>query len=271
MSSEPKLSKEFSAHLDAGHKIDTTETFNLLLATRDKAWDIISKALPFQEDNHCADIHQFDDLSGNPLGRMRNFTGPKCHVDWVIHSNIGNPSNTFTNIHLTFWMAGNTDVPHLGLAFGTLPDVFFYADLMPRYELVTKPKHCHAYYDPINTLHLELGKDLHTAGYTALIPHMAYIRSSLSPCVLAGVTSPEFYTEKAEPRIFELVNYWVDLVKNAREISDPKEQVFLKERDYQQRKNIVYLDPANPIAARLVGQEAADRLVRILAGEERGD
>ena len=270
MSSEPKLSKEFAQHLGGGQKIDTTETFDLLLATRDKAWDMISGTLNFEEDMHCADIHEFDDLNGDPLGRIRNFTGPECHVDWVIHSNIGHPRNTFTNIHLTFWMKGTTDIPHLGLAFGTLPDAFFYADMMPRYELVTNPDHCQTYYDPVNNLHLQLGKDLYADGYTVLIPQMSYIRSSLSPCVLAGITSPEFYKEKAEPRIFKLVEYWIDLVKNAREITDAKKQVFLTDRDYQQRKSIVYMDPANPIAERLVGKSVANRLVRILAGEERG-
>ena len=269
MTTEPKLSEDFAKHLNEGLKVDTTEAFEMLLESRDKIWDMISARLPLIEDYHCADIHEFSDLSGQPLGRMRNYSGPECHVDWVIRSNIGHPSNTFTNMHLTFWMKGTTDVPHLGIAFGTLPDVFFYTDLMPRYELVTNPEHCQTYYDPLNSLYSDLGKDLKDAGTTHLIPHMPYIRSSLSPCALSGVTSADFYKEKAEPRIFELVEYWLNLVENARETS-AEERAFLESRDYQQRKNIVYLDPANPIAARLVGQEAADRLVRILAGEERG-
>ena len=271
MTENAGISEEFARHLGAGQKLDTTPTFEMLLATRDKAWEMISSRLPLVEDTHCADIHEFNDLQGQQLGRMRNYTGPECHVDWVIHSNIGHPSNTFTNIHLTFWMKGTTDVPHLGMAFGTLPEAFFYADLMPRYELVTNPDHCLAYYDPLNNLHLEMGKDLHSAGYTALTPQMPYIRASLSPCAIAGVTSAEFYKEKAERRVLELVEYWIGLVENAREIEDPAEQTFLTTRDYQQRKSIVYLDPANPIAERLVGKEAADRLVRILAGEERGN
>lgn len=270
MSEKSGLSEEFARHLDSIHKLDTTETFTRLLETRDKAWDKISSSLPFVEDMHCADIHEFNDLEGNPLGRMRNFTGPECHVDWVIHSNIGHPSNTFTNIHLTVWIKDTIDVPHLGLAFGTLPEVFFYADMMPRYELVTTPDHCLTYYDPVGHLNLGMGKDLHEAGYMSLVPYMPFIRSSLSPCVVAGVTARDFYVEKAEPRIFELVEYWIGLVKKAKPITDKSKRDFLARRDYQQRKSIVYLDPANSIAVRLVGQKAADRLVRILAGEERG-
>jgi len=264
------ISSEFARHLEDGQCLDTSETFKMILATRDKAWETISERLPLIEDIHCEDIREFDDLDGNPLGRMRTFTGPECHIDWVIHSNIGNPANTFTNIHLTIWMKGTTDIPHLGLAFGTLPEVFFYADIMPRYELVANPKHCSKYFDPINGAHLAFGKQLRSNGFTGLIPEMPFIRSSLSPCPIASITTPEFYRDHAEPAIFDLVEYWIGLVEHARPVSDATTQEFLTKRDYEQRRNIVYLDPANAIAERLVGKDAADRLIRILAGEERG-
>lgn len=66
MSENSGLSEEFARHLDSIHKLDTTETFTRLLETRDKAWDKISSSLPFVEDMHCADIHEFNDLEGNP-------------------------------------------------------------------------------------------------------------------------------------------------------------------------------------------------------------
>lgn len=264
------ISEEFIRHLSDGQTLDTTSTFETVLATRDKAWEMISSRLPLVEDLHCADIHTFDDLSGNPLGRMRNFTGDDCPIDWVIHSNIGSPTNTFTNIHLTCWMKDTVDVPHLGLAFGTLPEAFFYADLMPRYELVTHPEYCREYYGPLNKLHLEFGKQLRKDGFVGLVPEMPFIRSSLSPCPIASITSPEFFKQYAEPAILQVVEHWIDLVENAKPVTDPAERKFLAKRDYAQRHSIVYNDPANPIAERLVGKEAADRLIRILAGEERG-
>lgn len=270
MSDDAGISEEFARHLGDEHQINTQDTFDRILQTRDKAFEMIRARLPLVEDMHCADIHEFNDLDGNQLGRMRNFTGPECHVDWVIHSNIGHPKNTFTNIHLTFWMKGTTDVPHLGLAFGTLPEVFFYVDLMPRYEIVTNPEHCHKYYDPLNKMHMDFRSEMREAGHESLVPNMPFIRSSLSPCVIAGVTPEDFYVEHAEQKILDLVEYWIGLVENAENIKDPEMQKIFTDRDTKQRKTIVYLDPANPIAARLVGQTAADRLVRILAGEERG-
>lgn len=264
------ISEEFARHLSGGHTLDTTETFTPLLAFRDKVWSIISERLNLVEDDHCSDIHEMADLQGNKVGRMRNFTGPECHVDWVIHSNIGKPEDTFTNIHLTIWMNGTTDIPHLGMAFGTLPEAFFYADMMPRYELVTHPEYCKKYYTPINQLHLEFGKKLRSEGYTNLIPEMPFIRASLSPCAIASLTTGDFFQEHGEPAILQMVEYWLGLVENAEEITDPAEQARLTERDYAQRRSIVYNDPANPIAERLFGKEATDRLLRILAGEERG-
>ena len=267
---KPTMTAEFARHLDSGQKIDTTETYHEVLALRDRIWDYVQSQLSFTEDLGCADIHEFSDLSGNPLGRMRNFSGQGDNpVDWVIHSNIGSPENTFTNIHLTFWMKDNTDIPHLGLAFGTLPEAFYYADLMPRYELVCHPEHVEKYYAPVNQLAMEHLTALYQEGVKPFHAAMPFIRSSISPCGICGVGPLAFYKQHAEDKIMAMVEYWVNLVKNAKLDSDAAECAKRRHRDYQQRKNIVYLDPANPIAARLVGQEAADRLVRILAGEER--
>ncbi|TKB46051.1 hypothetical protein [Thalassotalea mangrovi] len=267
--SNANVTAEFARHLDEGQQIDTSETYLAVLSLRDRIWDYIQSELEFDEDLGCADIHQFDDLNGNHLGRMRNFTGKNNPVDWVIHSNIGQPENTFTNIHLTFWMKDNTDVPHLGMAFGTLPEAFYYIDLMPRCELVLHPDYVQKYYQPVNGLAMKHLNDLYFNNVKPFHAAMPFIRASLSPCAVAGVGPLSFFKDHAEDAIFELVRYWVALVKQAKIDTDTQACAFRRQRDYMQRRNIVYLDPANPIAERLVGKEAADRLVRILAGEER--
>lgn len=270
MSDSSIMTKEFARHLDGSNQVDTTETYNDILALRDRIWDYVQSELAFEEDLGCEDIHNFSNLSGDHLGRMRNFTGKDDNpIDWVIHSNIGDPKNTFTNIHLTFWMKDCTDVPHLGLAFGTLPDTFYYADLMPRYELVTHPEHCKKYFDPLNSIVVEHLNALYTENVKPFYAAMPYIRSSLSPCAIAGVGPLDFFKNNAEEKIMQMVKYWVGLVKAAQKDTNQASCDERRHRDYAQRKNIVYLDPANPIAERLVGKEGADRLVRILAGEER--
>lgn len=267
---KPMMTEEFARHLASGLKMDTSAIYTEVLALRDRIWDYVSSELAFTEDLGCEDIHQFNDLTGNPLGKMRTFTGKGNNpVDWVIHSNIGLPENTFTNIHLTFWMKDNTDIPHLGLAFGTLPEAFYYADLMPRYELVTHPNYVEKYYAAVNQMALDHQKALYQDGVKPFHAAMPFIRSSISPCAICGVGPLAFFKQHAEEQIMAMVKYWVGLVKQASPDSDAEACAERRQRDYQQRKNIVYLDPANPIAERLVGKEAADRLVRILAGEER--
>ncbi|WP_185962631.1 hypothetical protein [Thalassomonas sp. M1454] len=264
------ITEEFARHVDSGLKQDTSTTYNEVLQLRDDIWTYISNELDFEEDFGCKDIESFSDLNGEHLGRMRNFTGAKdTPVDWVIHSDIGQPKNTFTNIHLTFWMKDCTDVPHLGMAFGTLPEAFYYIDIMPRYELVTNPEHCVKYYDDLNPVALAHQSELFEQGVKPFHAAMPFIRASLSPCAVAGVGPLNFFQDCAKEKIWAVVKHWVELVKAAKVDTDQAACDERRHRDYQQRKSIVYLDPANPIAERMVGKEAADRLVRILAGEER--
>ncbi|WP_299592244.1 hypothetical protein [uncultured Microbulbifer sp.] len=264
-----KLTKEFAAHLDGDNHIDTSETYTAVLATRDRVWEKISSVLSLREDNRCADLHSFNNVDGEPIGRMRTFTGDQSPIDWIIHSNIGSPKKTFTNIHLTIYVNDSVDIPHLGMAFGTLPDAFFYVDPMPRYEVLSEPDHLQEYLAPLNDTYMALQNELFEAGVKPFNPAMPFIRSSLSPVALAGVVPLAFYLEKVEPKIFAYVDHWLELVKNARTVTDQDERKRLRERDVRVRSNIVHLDPANPIAERLVGKETADRLVRILCADER--
>ncbi|GMG86318.1 hypothetical protein [Biformimicrobium ophioploci] len=271
MEAKQNLSKEFVAHLDGDDKLDTSATFAAVLATRDAIWKKVSSALSLQEDMRCADIREFSDLDGNAVGRIRTFTGDLSPVDWVIHSNIGRPQNTFTNIHLTVYLDDSIDVPNLGMAFGTLPDAFFYVDPMPRCEVLSQPDYLQKYMAPLNDIYMELQQELFEAGIKPLVPAMPFIRSSLSPLALAGVVPLDFYREKVEPKVHAYVDYWLELVRNAAPLADPEARARLKQRDTLVRRNIVHLDPANPIAERLVGKPLADRLVRILCAEERSE
>lgn len=265
---EANLSKEFVSHLAGGDATDTTETFEYLLAFRDRAWNEINSRLSLKEDLACSDIRQYNDVDGNPLGHIRTYTGDQSPVDWVVHSHIGDPKKSFTNIHMTVWNDETTEVPHLGSAFGTLPDAFYYLDLMPRYELLSHPEHLDRYINKLNNVHIQLNQKIIAAGISPFVPTMSFIRSSLSPCVLAGVVPLEFFKEHVEQHLWDAYQYWIELMENAQPAPESK-RAELKARDTLIRNNIVELDPANPIAVRLVGQKMADRLERILSGNER--
>ncbi|AQQ67904.1 hypothetical protein Mag101_09805 [Microbulbifer agarilyticus] len=271
MENTENLTEEFVAHLAGDVKIDTSETFDAVMTTRDRIWEKIQNSLSLKEDLRCADLHNFDNLNGEHIGRMRTFTGDQSPVDWIIHSNIGTPQNTFTNIHLTIYLDDSVDVPHLGMAFGTLPDAFFYIDPMPRYEPLSYPEHLQEYLSPLNDIYMSLQAELFEAGVKPFNAAMPFIRGSLSPVALAGIAPLDFYREKVEPKVFAYVDHWLKLVHEAKAVQDAETRAQLKQRDELIRRNIVHLDPANPIAERLVGKPLADRLVRILCAEERSE
>ncbi len=266
---EKNLSKEFVEHFKEDQALDTTEVFDQLIATRNSVWGKITAQLPTREDQKNSDLRKFNDLNGDYIGQMQNFYGVGNPIDWVIHSNIGSPKKTFTNIHLTTYLDQSVDTPHLGFALGTLPDVFFYIDLMPRVDVLREPDYLQKYLAPLNDTWLELQEDMFAAGIKPFSAVMPFIRSSLSPVAMVGIVPMPFFKEKIEPKMQRYVDYWLELMKKAEPLNDPEYQQKLLHDDTLIRNNIVNLDPANAIAERLVGQELADRLFGILRGEER--
>lgn len=251
--------------LDSRGKVDNTNVFNYLVGVREKCWQMINSALSLHEDLACQDIEHIPDLDGNTVGNMHTYTGDKSPVDWLVRSWIGKPETGFTNIHLTAWLNETVDVPHLGFALGTAPDVFFYCDLMPRYEIPLHPEHMDKYHQPLNDTWVNLRRDKSISVFN---PVDMFTRSSLSPAVMVGLVPFEIFKEKVEPHLYEYVQYWVDLVKAAE--PTPKEiRPVLQHRDHHVRKNIVERDPANVLADRLLGVPMRERLVRILWGADR--
>lgn len=251
--------------LDSRETVDNTAVFNYLLNVREKCWQMISQELSLREDMTCADIEHIPDLQGNIVGNMHTYTGDQSPVDWLLRSWIGKPETGFTNIHLTAWLNETVDVPHLGFALGTAPDVFFYCDLMPRYEIALHPEHMDKYHLSLNENWVKLRRD---PDINVFNPVDMFTRSALSPAVLVGLVPFKVFTEKIERHLYDYVRYWIDLVKNAP--PTPKEtRPALKHRDHHVRKNIVERDPANILADRMLGVPMRERLVRILWGADR--
>ncbi len=266
---EKNLSEEFIQHFKEDQLQDTTKVFEQLIAIRNSIWDKISTQLPAAEDDKNSDLRNFNDLNGDHIGQMRNFYGVNNPIDWVIHSNVGSPKKTFTNIHLTTYLDQTVDTPHLGFALGTLPDVFFYIDLMPRVDVLREPDYLLKYLAPLNDTWLELQQDIYAANIKPFSAVMPFIRSSLSPVAMVGIVPMPFFEEKVMPKIQHYVEYWLELMSMAEPLSDPDYQQQLLHDDTLIRNNIVNLDPANAIAERLVGEDLANRLYGILRGEER--
>jgi len=249
--------------LDAHAPVDNTETFRYLLNVRERAWEIIHTSIHVREDLKCKDIQQIPDPQGNIVGNIHTYTGEK--IDWIVRSWIGRPETGFTNIHLTCWMNEETDVPHLGLALGTAPDVFCYVDFLPRYDPPLSFDHLNQYHETMNETWIALRRN---PRYKTFTPVHLYTRSTLSPIAICGLLPFEDFRAVVEPIMLQYVCQWVEFVKHAQPL-DAEKRAAIKQRDILLRRTIVEKDPANVLADRLVGVPMRERLVRILHAEER--
>lgn len=249
--------------LDAHAPVNNTEVFHYLLNVREQAWDIIRSSLNLREDRACQDIQNIPDLQGNIVGNIHTYTGDR--IDWIVRSWIGKPETGFTNIHLTCWVNEEIDVPHLGLALGTAPDVFCYVDFLPRYDAPVSFDHLNQYHEPMNETWIALRR--HPA-YKTFNPVHLYTRSTLSPIAVCGLLPFADFKALVEPVMLQYVRKWVELVQTAQPIS-PEKRPALRQRDEILRRTIVEKDPANILADRMLGVPMRERLVRILHAAER--
>lgn len=249
--------------LDSRKPVDNTEVFNYLLNVREQAWEMVNQGLTLRRDMKCADIEQIPDLQGNVVGNMFTYTGDK--IDWIVRSWIGKPETGFTNIHLTCWVNDEIDVPHLGMALGTAPDVFCYVDFLPRYDAPVSFDHLNEYHEPMNETWIALRRN---PVYKTFNPVHLYTRGTLSPIAVCGLLPFADFKAVVEPVMLEYVRRWVELVKNARPVPQAK-RAALKARDELLRRTIVEKDPANILADRMLGVPMRERLVRILHAGER--
>lgn len=269
-SGSKNLSGEFAAIYEEKVRADTRSSFETLLGVRDRCFEMIQAAIPLREDLKASDLREIPALDGGVAGNMRTYTGQGSPVDWIVRSWIGKPESGFTNMHLTCWLDETIEVPHLGMALGTIPDVFFYVDFVPRYEPVLHPEHLVKYHDSMNELWMGFRKALYEQA-PAIRPfdaRMPFIRSSLSPIALTGVVPLAYFQEQVEPHFYRYVERWIELVKAAAPVPEDR-RAALRQRDLSVRRNIVELDPANVFADALVGIPLKERLIRILHAGER--
>ncbi len=261
----PDTTQHLAEVLDARAPVNNTEVFNYLLDVRDQAWRMVEAGLSLREDRRCQDIQHIPDTQGNIVGNMHTYTGAASPVDWVIRSWIGKPATGFTNIHLTCWLNDTVDVPHLGLALGTAPDVFCYVDYLPRYDLATHPDYVERFYQPVNAHWTSLRRN---PAYKAFNPVHLYTRAVLSPVAVCGLLPLSDFRAVVEPVMLAYVQQWVDWVRLAEPVPAAARPA-LHQRDQFVRQNIVERDPANVLADRMLGVPMRERLVRILHGAER--
>lgn len=210
---------------------------------------------------HPASLPSYGSTDGAMRGRVKASSGDV--LDWVIDSWVGSPERGFTNHHLTLWLSDRVGAPHLGMAIGTIPQLFCFCDLVPRSDLWVDTDTLDGFYEPWNERYLAVAAD---ERFRPFISRETYIREALSPiglCIEAEPTPANIDT--CLGYFAETLTAWIRWVKEAPVV--PLEQrARLRARDEVVRKTICERDPANIVAEKVLGADLTNQLVGILSG-----
>ena len=243
---------------------DTTATFDRLWGITEELMAKITARFEVTRDPSTEEFESYRGAEEYPAGHLAAFVGEE--IDWLVHSWLGNPPLGFTNMHVTAWLGPHIDVPHLGIAWGTLPDLWFYIDYNPRSDLMLDLDSLERYYAPLNEQVLELRAD---PGLVPFTSKALYVRQALSDVAVC------FTTETTDARIDQIgeiahdrVDRWLRYVDEADPVPEDR-RAALAADDLARRRNIAELDPANIMGERFFGEEMTERLVRTLWGGDR--
>lgn len=215
-------------------------------------------------DPSVADLQPYRSDDGHAKGLLSAFAGKE--IDWMVHSYIGIPTQSFTNMHLTIWLGPHIRAPHFGMAMGTMPDIFFYIDYIPRVDIMSDLEYLDRYYEPANASYLKLRND---PRFSPFVSKTLYMRQSVSQTGHVYLVSPtQEMVDTLRDLSHEMLDRWLKYVDEA-EAVPAEERAALAARDLHIRRAIAERDPANPIGAKLFGEQMAERLVRGLWGGDR--
>ncbi len=250
--------------LDEQPTVDRTEVYERLWALAGGLREKFDARFAFDLDPSCKDLEHYGATESGPRGSLMTYSGPE--LDWFVHSWVGDPEQSFTNIHVTGWLGPQVKVPHIGFAFGTLPQLWFMIEYMPRTDLSVDLESLDAYYAPVNEKWLEVRAD---PRFDYFVSRSLYVRQVMSE------TSFVFTCEETDENLsfieqlsHEQLDQWIGWVDAAPPTPEAEREA-IAARDLHIRRTTSERDPANVIAERFFGKELTDELVGQLWGHRR--
>ncbi|ACC81719.1 Red chlorophyll catabolite reductase [Nostoc punctiforme PCC 73102] len=242
--------------------LDNKAVFEQLWGITKELHQKLEARFQLHPDPSVEGLQQYSSLDSKMKGSLTAFSGKE--IDWLVHSWLGNPEKSnFSTMRLTTWLKSHIQVPHLAFEFGTLPNIFFYIDYIPRTELLTDLAYLDRYYEPVNQTFLKLQDDSRLKAFTS---KSAYIRLFQSPASLCYTSAPTLETlELIRTLAHETLDRWLTWVDTAEPVSEDAREA-LAARDLALRRSSAERDPGNKFAAQMFGSELTDKLVRSLWG-----
>jgi hypothetical protein len=198
---------------------------------------------------------------GSLEGQFHGYTGDK--VDWLVHSWLGNRKASILDMNATVFLSQQTQVPHLGIIFGTIPRLYFYAEYTPRVDLRTNYDYLRKYYEPANDAFLKFRAD---PKWTRFVSHGTYLRALMSPIATSSHTElNEENIGTCEKFLVEFVDRWFRWLDDAEEL--PVEQRAAQQAyDYTVRELGYRTDPMNVLPQKVFGQERFSQMLDMRIG-----
>ncbi|QLY28793.1 oxidoreductase [Nocardia huaxiensis] len=251
--------------VDATPRVDVTETFEEWRELTGSLKSRLAQRFALTRDPSTETLASYGDPAAGPSGSLAAYAGPE--IDWLVHSWIGDPRTGFVNLHLTAWLGPQVRVPHFGSALLLWPQGWFYADAIPRSDLIGDGDYFDRYYAPDDAPWLDFKAE--HPDFTWFTSRTGFIRGSLSPtayCYSFPPTRPNL--DVVHDLLHARLEQWLRWVDEAEPV--PEEQrTALAARDLTVRRNIAERDPANIMGERMFGADTTRRLVRALWGGDR--
>ncbi len=245
--------------------VDNRSTFEALWAILTEMREKIDARFELTKDPCCDEFQDYSKFGDQGTdGSLSAYAGPE--IDWFIHSWIGSPESTFTNMHITISLGAQYDVPNFGFALGTIPDLFMYMDYIPRVDPLEDIDYCDKYYSDVNDEFLELQAD---DRFRPFISRDLYTRFAVTPtAVCYGAEVDPETIERIRRSAHERLDRWLKWVDEA-ELVPVDKRAAISERDQKIRMQICERDPANNLADKMFGEGPASRMVQTLWGGNR--
>ncbi len=209
-------------------------------------------------------LQTFSSPDGKVQGSLATFSS--AEIDWLVHSRLNNPTLNFSTMRLTVWLGSQIQVPHLAFEFGTVPNLFFYIDYIPRVDLWSDLNYLERYYEPLQSTYLTLRGN---SDLSLFVSKSLYVRQIQSPTHLCYTCSPTEESLALIQRLaHEMLERWFKWVDDAEPVPETMQPI-LAQRDRCMRRISAERDPGNQMAAQLFGAELTNTLVRGLWGGDR--
>jgi hypothetical protein len=241
---------------------DNTLVFERLWSITEELRQKIEARFELHPEPAAQNLQELSSADGSVKGSLNAFSGRE--IDWLVHSWL--KKSNFTTMRLTAWLGSHIQVPHLAFEFGTVTNIFFYMDYIPRTDLVTDLEYLDRYYEPVNQTFLTLQADSRLSPFTSKSLYIRLFQSPINLCYTCSDT--EDTLTLIHTLAHDMLDRWLSWIGEAEPVPEDARGALAK-RDLFLRRTSAERDPGNQLAAQMFGTELTEKLVRALWGDDQ--